>query len=146
MPAGDLENLLELHHTWRDKSVPSWTTLGALERIDVLHSLCEWQLEVPERLRRDTTDEDTVSWRVNPAGWDRTGNTYWLFDGTYCLTRQSPLDTAASSHTPQADKKARTETCASHTHNSAHHAYLATRGLLFVRFGPLFAVRGGAHG
>lgn len=65
--------------------------LSGLTQIACLHSLCEWQLEQPERLRRFVhSDEDAVSWvcmlrtgltqRVLPAGWDREGNTYWLFD------------------------------------------------------------------
>ncbi|WFD30929.1 DNA-directed RNA polymerase [Malassezia sp. CBS 17886] len=63
-----------------------WPSLALADRVRVLHALCEWQLEYPERLRRlVSSDEDAVSWRVNPAGWDREGNTYWLFDAGIVL-------------------------------------------------------------
>lgn len=79
-PAGGLDDMLQLQYSMRNLTVEPWASMTALERVDVLHSLCEWHLELPDRLRRDMTDDETVSWRVNPAGWDRTGNTYWLFD------------------------------------------------------------------
>ncbi|WFD34072.1 DNA-directed RNA polymerase [Malassezia cuniculi] len=89
-PAGDLDSMLQLHYELRALSVEKWASLTALERVDVLHTLCEWQLDLPERLRRGMSDDDTVSWRVNPAGWDRTGNTYWLFDDNRLWIQRPP--------------------------------------------------------
>ncbi|PKI84535.1 hypothetical protein MVES_001736 [Malassezia vespertilionis] len=56
----------------------AWTTLPMSAKVDTLHALCEWQMERPERLRAPTESDDDA--RVDPAGWDRQGNTYWLFD------------------------------------------------------------------
>ena len=49
-----------------------------------MHDLCEWQLQDPElsRFRKLVPeDEESPTWqRVEPAGWDKHGNAYWLFD------------------------------------------------------------------
>lgn len=68
-----------------------WSSLTLDSQLDTLHALCEWQLERPDRLRRLVgTDGDAVSWRVDPAGWDREGNTYWLFDDNRLWVQRAP--------------------------------------------------------
>ncbi|CEP18024.1 hypothetical protein [Parasitella parasitica] len=50
-------------------------------RVYLLHLLCEWQLDEPERFREHLdSEEDAVQWRVDPIGFDRKGSTFWLFD------------------------------------------------------------------
>ncbi|WFD25978.1 DNA-directed RNA polymerase [Malassezia nana] len=81
----------------------AWESLDILEKqLGCLFELCEWQLEKPERLRRLVeSEEETISWvcahtdekRVNPAGWDREGNTYWLFDDNRMWIQRVPPNT-----------------------------------------------------
>ncbi|WFD43263.1 DNA-directed RNA polymerase [Malassezia psittaci] len=72
--------------------LPEWWSLELDAQIDLIHALCEWQLERPDRLRRlVSSDEDAVTWRVDPAGWDRQGNTYWLFDDNRLWIQRPPL-------------------------------------------------------
>lgn len=73
-----------------DAPVP-WDSLSISEKLTCLHDLCEWQLEAPESLRRVNDSEDeAVTWRVLPAGWDRQGNTYWLFDDNRLWIQRVP--------------------------------------------------------
>ncbi|KAH8550080.1 hypothetical protein BGW37DRAFT_91186 [Umbelopsis sp. PMI_123] len=59
-------------------------------KLHVLHTLCEWQLDDPERMREHLPSEDDAAhWRVDPVGYDANGNTYWLFDDNR-LYRESP--------------------------------------------------------
>ncbi|GMK58207.1 hypothetical protein CspeluHIS016_0502390 [Cutaneotrichosporon spelunceum] len=58
-----------------------WGTLGLSQKVEALWRLCEWQLTEPTRLRSLLkTEDDPASWRVDPVGWDKAGNTYFLFD------------------------------------------------------------------
>ncbi|KAI8064580.1 hypothetical protein BC940DRAFT_305433 [Gongronella butleri] len=63
-----------------DDTLISFYDLPMTTRLQVLHELCEWQLDSPERLREHLDDEDQRSWRVDPVGFDAKGDTYWLFD------------------------------------------------------------------
>lgn len=79
------------HVLGTDDAPVAWASLDVKAQLDLLHALCEWQLERPDRLRRLVgTDEDAVSWRVDPAGWDREGNTYWLFDDNRLWVQRAP--------------------------------------------------------
>ncbi|KAI8643241.1 hypothetical protein BD408DRAFT_482172 [Parasitella parasitica] len=50
-------------------------------RVHLLHLLCEWQLDEPERFREHLSmEEEAVQWRVDPIGFDKKGSTFWLFD------------------------------------------------------------------
>ncbi|KAJ1547755.1 hypothetical protein HK405_005000, partial [Cladochytrium tenue] len=61
----------------------SYSELPDISRLRVLHCLCEWQLDLPDRFRLSTrSDSEMQHWRVDPVGWDSKGNTYWLFDGS----------------------------------------------------------------
>lgn len=67
-------NLLTAETTWASVPLPT--------RVQVVHQLCEWQLADPMRFRALLkSEEDAVQWRIEPCGWDREGNVYWLFDG-----------------------------------------------------------------
>ncbi|WOO85751.1 Reticulocyte-binding protein 2 a [Vanrija pseudolonga] len=58
-----------------------WPTLGLSQKVEILWQLCEWQLDDPARFRSLLkTEDDAPSWRVDPIGWDKAGNTYFLFD------------------------------------------------------------------
>ena len=94
-----------------DEEPVEWTALTLDQQLDTLHALCEWQLEYPDRLRRlVATDEDAISWRVDPAGWDREGNTYWLFDDNRLwvqrVPKRAPKRKAAKQPKRPAKKKA----------------------------------------
>ncbi|KAL9931406.1 hypothetical protein V8E36_009692 [Tilletia maclaganii] len=57
------------------------TTLPPAAQVDVLHTLCEWHMLDPDRLRKlMKSEEDPQSWRIDPIGWDAQDNTYFLFD------------------------------------------------------------------
>ncbi|CAD6884464.1 unnamed protein product [Tilletia caries] len=57
------------------------TTLPAADQVEILHTLCEWHMMDPDRLRKLLkSEEDSQSWRVEPIGWDALDNTYYLFD------------------------------------------------------------------
>ncbi|KAJ3089066.1 hypothetical protein HK102_007281 [Quaeritorhiza haematococci] len=78
-------------------------SLSLRTKLLIIHNLCEWQFEDPERFRSSIKNEDdAVSWRVDPVGYDSKGNTYWLFDDNR-LYRQN---TAAPS-TPKKSAKGR---------------------------------------
>lgn len=69
----------------------------SLRQVQIIYELCEIQLEDPARFRGLLkSEDDATSWvsctllhediadslqRVDPAGWDKYGNTYFLFDG-----------------------------------------------------------------
>ncbi|RSH88163.1 uncharacterized protein EHS24_000691 [Apiotrichum porosum] len=58
-----------------------WPTLGLSQKVQILWQLCEWQMVDPARFRSLLkTEEEATSWRVDPLGWDKHGNTYFLFD------------------------------------------------------------------
>ncbi|WWD18222.1 hypothetical protein CI109_102672 [Kwoniella shandongensis] len=68
-----------------------WATLGLGQKVGILHELCEWQLEDPARFRGLLkSEDDAVSWRIDPVGWDKEGNTYWLFDDNRLWIQRLP--------------------------------------------------------
>ncbi|WWC68318.1 uncharacterized protein I206_102243 [Kwoniella pini CBS 10737] len=68
-----------------------WGTLGLSQKVQILHELCEWQLEDPARFRGLLkSEEDAVSWRVEPVGWDKDGNAFWLFDDNRLWIQRIP--------------------------------------------------------
>ncbi|WVO13042.1 hypothetical protein L204_100651 [Cryptococcus depauperatus] len=78
-PVGTLEEPIE------------WWTLGLSVKVGVLHQLCEWQMEDPARFRGLLKSEDDAgSWRIDPVGWDKVGNTYWLFDDNRLWVQRPP--------------------------------------------------------
>ncbi|KDN36356.1 hypothetical protein K437DRAFT_265316 [Tilletiaria anomala UBC 951] len=71
------------HKLGTHESPRDWATLSLSAKVSALHDLCEWQLqEQPERFRRllSNDDEAHIWQRVEPIGWDRHGNAYYLFD------------------------------------------------------------------
>ncbi|KAI8328718.1 hypothetical protein BC941DRAFT_444383 [Chlamydoabsidia padenii] len=60
-------------------------------RLNLLNTLCEWQLDDPERLREHMdSEEDPTQWRVDPLGYDANGNTFWLFDDNRLYKESAP--------------------------------------------------------
>ncbi|KAL0093938.1 hypothetical protein F4703DRAFT_1913643 [Phycomyces blakesleeanus] len=53
-------------------------------KVHLLHVLCEWYFEDPERLREhlsgDEDEDEEAQWRVDPIGCDSKGNIFYLFD------------------------------------------------------------------
>ncbi|KAL1922538.1 uncharacterized protein VTP21DRAFT_10077 [Calcarisporiella thermophila] len=83
------QHYLAKEHMKRDAECPLGTpedltdfyNLEVRSKLTMLHNLCEWQLDDPERFRQHVKDEEEAfQWRVDPIGWDAKGNTYWLFD------------------------------------------------------------------
>ncbi|WVQ96981.1 hypothetical protein IAU59_004090 [Kwoniella sp. CBS 9459] len=86
----------------------AWATLGLSQKVKILHELCEWQLEDPARFRGLLkSEEEAASWRVEPVGWDKAGNTYWLFDDNRLwIQREPPPPPRPAKKTSQKAKKA----------------------------------------
>ncbi|KAI8344927.1 hypothetical protein BD560DRAFT_485011 [Blakeslea trispora] len=64
-----------------DEQIIDYFHMNLSTQIHLIHMLCEWQLDDPERLREHLdSEEDAVQWRVDPVGFDRKGSTFWLFD------------------------------------------------------------------
>ncbi len=91
VPHSSKSNFVDKLRTQYQKRLPraspftaeaTWRALPLLTRVQVLHQLCEWQLADPMRFRALLkSEEDAVQWRIEPCGWDKEGNMYWLFDG-----------------------------------------------------------------
>lgn len=69
-----------------------WSALPLTLKVGVLHDLTEWFMREPERFRKLlASDEDLVQWgRIEPVGWDRHMNTYWLFDDNRLWVQYPP--------------------------------------------------------
>ncbi|KAL7423616.1 hypothetical protein Q5752_001197 [Cryptotrichosporon argae] len=68
-----------------------WATLGLGQKVGIIHDLCEWQLADPARFRSLLkSEDDAVSWRVDPVGWDKDGNAYYLFDDNRLWIQRVP--------------------------------------------------------
>ncbi|AAW42093.1 hypothetical protein CNBC6970 [Cryptococcus deneoformans B-3501A] len=68
-----------------------WAALGLSQKVGILHQLCEWQMDDPARFRGLLkTEDDAVSWRIEPVGWDKSGNIYWLFDDNRLWIQRTP--------------------------------------------------------
>ncbi|KAI8368237.1 uncharacterized protein BYT42DRAFT_585861 [Radiomyces spectabilis] len=73
-----------------NEQLNNFFTLPLDVRVHLLHLLCEWQLEDPERFREHLASEfDAIQWRVDPIGYDAKGNSFWLFDDNR-LYKESP--------------------------------------------------------
>ncbi|KAJ9104759.1 hypothetical protein QFC19_003900 [Naganishia cerealis] len=68
-----------------------WNELGLSEKVQALYNCCEWQWQEPTRFRALLNSEDeTLEWRIEPCGWDKSGNTYWLFDDNRLWVQHTP--------------------------------------------------------
>lgn len=68
-----------------------WATLGLGQKVQIFWELCEWQLADPARFRGLLKNEDeATSWRIDPIGWDKVGNTYYLFDDNRLWVQRLP--------------------------------------------------------
>ncbi|KAF9533716.1 hypothetical protein CPB83DRAFT_405954 [Crepidotus variabilis] len=56
-----------------------WFDLPMLAKLESIHTLAEWQLQNPTRLRMIMkSDDETATWRVEPIGYDTKRNAYWF--------------------------------------------------------------------
>ncbi|WVQ85710.1 hypothetical protein IAT38_007876 [Cryptococcus sp. DSM 104549] len=79
------------HPLGTEEEPVEWATLGLGQKVGILHQLCEWQMDDPARFRGLLkSEDDAVSWRIDPVGWDKTGNTYWLFDDNRLWIQRVP--------------------------------------------------------
>ncbi|ORX35450.1 hypothetical protein BD324DRAFT_652578 [Kockovaella imperatae] len=68
-----------------------WATLGLGRKVQTIWELCEWQLHDAAKFRALLPNEDeATSWRIDPLGWDKAGNTYWLFDDNRLWIQRLP--------------------------------------------------------
>ncbi|KAK4683745.1 hypothetical protein P7C73_g6483, partial [Tremellales sp. Uapishka_1] len=68
-----------------------WATLGLGQKIQILYELCEMQMDDAAKFRALLpNEEDCVSWRIDPVGWDKAGNTYFLFDDNRLWVQNVP--------------------------------------------------------
>ncbi|KIM33671.1 hypothetical protein M408DRAFT_158678 [Serendipita vermifera MAFF 305830] len=67
------------NRVWGTEEEPiAWAELGFMNRLDILHDLCEWQFQNPLRVRQSMKDDsDDASWRSSPIGKDSKRNEYW---------------------------------------------------------------------
>ena len=63
-----------------DDTPRPWGELGLGDKVEALYQVCEWQWSNPQKFRALINDDEPTSWRVDPVGWDKVGNQYWLFD------------------------------------------------------------------
>ncbi|PWN31645.1 uncharacterized protein FA14DRAFT_162590 [Meira miltonrushii] len=69
----------------------SWHALPLQQKVDSIHTLCEWQLWDAEKFRKLVkNEEDAEVWRIDPIGWDAEDNTYWLFDDNRLWIQHPP--------------------------------------------------------
>ncbi|KAG8869785.1 hypothetical protein FRC20_000856 [Serendipita sp. 405] len=65
--------------TWGTEEVPiAWKDFTWIDRLGILHDLCEWQFQNPLRVRQSMKDDgDEPDWRSSPIGRDARRNEYW---------------------------------------------------------------------
>ncbi|KAH9835074.1 PHD-finger [Teratosphaeria destructans] len=76
-------------------------------RIRVLHSLSTWTLGNAMRIRDAmSADEDPVNWRMEPLGWDKDDNAYYVLDDNRLYRRaDEPLPPPAPRARPKPKPK-----------------------------------------
>ncbi|KAG8834819.1 hypothetical protein FRC17_006927 [Serendipita sp. 399] len=64
---------------WGTEEVPvAWKDMAWINRLGILHDLCEWQFQNPLRVRQSMKDDgDEPEWRSSPIGRDAQRNEYW---------------------------------------------------------------------
>ncbi|EIW72895.1 hypothetical protein TREMEDRAFT_59057 [Tremella mesenterica DSM 1558] len=68
-----------------------WATLGLSQKVQIFWELCEWQMADPARFRGLLkSEDDAVTWRIDPIGWDKSGNIYYLFDDNRLWVQRLP--------------------------------------------------------
>ncbi|KAI5855676.1 hypothetical protein BZA05DRAFT_389313 [Tricharina praecox] len=66
--------------------------LDVFTRVRILHQLSVWAFQHPERVRdkvKNAGEKEQLLWRMEPAGYDRAGNTYYILDDNR-LYRRTP--------------------------------------------------------
>ncbi|KAI9099388.1 hypothetical protein DFS34DRAFT_657786 [Phlyctochytrium arcticum] len=106
--------------TWRASLVKELTKRGIVseenpmvdvddmtleQRVELLHDLCESQLDNAERFRASFQGQEEREWRVDPVGYDAKGAVYWLFDDNR-LYKEVPEGTTARKKKGKGSKSA----------------------------------------
>ncbi|KAJ6608160.1 hypothetical protein B0H10DRAFT_2194529 [Mycena sp. CBHHK59/15] len=47
-------------------------------KLDSIHLMTKWHFQNPKRLRSLKSDDEGVTWRIGPIGYDAKSNAYWL--------------------------------------------------------------------
>ncbi|KAF8638187.1 hypothetical protein AX17_002384 [Amanita inopinata Kibby_2008] len=73
------------------KEPKDWHDLSMLEKLDSLHLLTEWQFQHPMKFRTlMKSDDETASWRIEPIGYDKQKNAYWLIGSDRLWIQRAP--------------------------------------------------------
>ncbi|KAL1875305.1 hypothetical protein VTK73DRAFT_10202 [Phialemonium thermophilum] len=78
-----------------------------ITKIRVLQQMTQFIMMSPERLREKTEEQkdiDQTNWRIEPYGWDRHDNTYFVLDDNriYRLTKPAPAPAKPKKNTKKA--------------------------------------------
>ncbi|KAF2161837.1 hypothetical protein M409DRAFT_58904 [Zasmidium cellare ATCC 36951] len=76
-----------------DEEPVKFNDMDVFTRIKVLQQLSTWTLGNAERIRgMMPQDEDHLSWRMEPLGWDKDDRSYYVLDDNrlYCRTDEPP--------------------------------------------------------
>ncbi|KAF2770846.1 hypothetical protein EJ03DRAFT_373421 [Teratosphaeria nubilosa] len=88
-----------------DEEPKPFNDMDVYTRIQVLHSLSTWTLGNAMRIREAmSADEDQVNWRMEPLGWDKEDNAYYVLDDNRLYKRS---DDPPPPPTPKAKPKSK---------------------------------------
>ncbi|KAH0558720.1 hypothetical protein GP486_004635 [Trichoglossum hirsutum] len=85
---------LPKHNPFGDEEVPrKFSEFDVFSKIRVLYQLSQWTMIHSDRIRErmpEQKDTEQVDWRIEPAGWDAKGRTYFILDDNRLYRRTDP--------------------------------------------------------
>ncbi|KIJ51033.1 hypothetical protein M422DRAFT_44233 [Sphaerobolus stellatus SS14] len=74
-----------------DDEPEEFESLIMTDKLDLFHSLCEWQFHNTTNLRlRMRSDDEDANWRIEPIARDSKGNNYWIMGGNRLWRQHAP--------------------------------------------------------
>ncbi|KAF9080922.1 hypothetical protein BGX23_001509 [Mortierella sp. AD031] len=97
----EFEKRAQDQNPWLEEDAVNYESFSLATKLFILSSLCEWQLDDPERFRANFKEEEEVAveWRVDPIGHDAHDRTYWLFDDNRLYRENPPVNDKKSKQT-----------------------------------------------